>query len=210
MAKRTAAGFVLSGLLCFVFDVAIWFFPKCSHWLSPTLFPSHRSDFWLILTVPFLLVAALGVALVVVGVVGLAIPSKPRPGGTTEAQQYSGLHESDPALDVTKQRKKRSHVLLLGLAAILAPLVLSYLIGTLVEGQPNQNLAAGLVWPIFSFWILGAGLIFYGVFGSSVRARDYGKCASCGYDLRGLSEPRCPECGKEFASVLLDDKRKPS
>lgn len=27
-----------------------------------------------------------------------------------------------------------------------------------------------------------------------------GRCAQCGYDLRGLREPRCPECGTVFAA----------
>ena len=25
-------------------------------------------------------------------------------------------------------------------------------------------------------------------------------CKSCGYNLKGLTEPRCPECGTEFSS----------
>ena len=25
-----------------------------------------------------------------------------------------------------------------------------------------------------------------------------GRCARCGYDLQGLTEPRCPECGTPF------------
>jgi len=28
-------------------------------------------------------------------------------------------------------------------------------------------------------------------------------CIECGYDLRGLDTPRCPECGREFAHRLL-------
>ena len=28
------------------------------------------------------------------------------------------------------------------------------------------------------------------------RWKDEGKCPGCGYDLRGLPEPRCPECGR--------------
>ena len=28
-------------------------------------------------------------------------------------------------------------------------------------------------------------------------------CPTCGYDLRGLSEPRCPECGEGFDPILL-------
>lgn len=33
-----------------------------------------------------------------------------------------------------------------------------------------------------------------------------GLCLKCGYDLRGLPEPRCPECGTEFQENI----RKPS
>jgi hypothetical protein len=29
-------------------------------------------------------------------------------------------------------------------------------------------------------------------------------CIDCGYQLRGLTEPRCPECGKPFDAKLLD------
>ncbi len=30
-------------------------------------------------------------------------------------------------------------------------------------------------------------------------------CANCGYDLRGQTEARCPECGKEFDARLLNN-----
>lgn len=30
-----------------------------------------------------------------------------------------------------------------------------------------------------------------------------GKCYRCGYDLRGLPEPRCPECGRKFDVAQL-------
>ncbi|MCB9866103.1 MAG: hypothetical protein H6816_05660 [Phycisphaerales bacterium] len=32
-----------------------------------------------------------------------------------------------------------------------------------------------------------------------------GCCVMCDYDLRGLIEPRCPECGTPFAEADLDD-----
>lgn len=34
-------------------------------------------------------------------------------------------------------------------------------------------------------------------------ARGVPICLHCGYDLRGQTEPRCPECGREFAEALL-------
>jgi hypothetical protein len=37
----------------------------------------------------------------------------------------------------------------------------------------------------------------------SAADADRRPCASCGYDLRGLSEPRCPECGIAFDPTEL-------
>ena len=30
------------------------------------------------------------------------------------------------------------------------------------------------------------------------RLQDAGLCVRCGYNLTGLPEPRCPECGEAF------------
>src|SRR5262249_29880399 len=35
------------------------------------------------------------------------------------------------------------------------------------------------------------------------------RCVRCGYDLHGLAEPRCPECGKEFPEEWLAINRTP-
>ena len=35
------------------------------------------------------------------------------------------------------------------------------------------------------------------------RKEIAGRCRSCGYNLRGLSEPRCPECGTPFDQNLV-------
>lgn len=36
--------------------------------------------------------------------------------------------------------------------------------------------------------------------------RTRGLCAKCGYSLRGLLEPRCPECGTPFDPAPVPDK----
>jgi hypothetical protein len=39
-----------------------------------------------------------------------------------------------------------------------------------------------------------------------IRRRRRGLCVYCGYDLRGLVEPRCPECGMAFDRTPLDQR----
>jgi len=50
------------------------------------------------------------------------------------------------------------------------------------------------------FWTFGPGvvLLFFNIRGRLQYPQ--GICAHCGYDLRGLPEPRCPECGTPFGN----------
>lgn len=62
----------------------------------------------------------------------------------------------------------------------------------------------------FFSWVIGATMAMW-TFGPGVvllflavrfrRAGPKGICANCGYDLRGLPENRCPECGLAFEPV---------
>lgn len=91
------------------------------------------------------------------------------------------------------------------------------------RGGPGLDLWTGLP-PDFCTWfpryldnrqgwyaILGiaGGVLTYGALVHLwlMRYRDIGRrvCARCGYDLRGLVEPRCPECGTPFDPSLLRD-----
>jgi hypothetical protein len=36
-----------------------------------------------------------------------------------------------------------------------------------------------------------------------VHRRQRGLCGQCGYNLRGLAEARCPECGRDFAYAIV-------
>lgn len=40
-------------------------------------------------------------------------------------------------------------------------------------------------------------------------ARGIPICVACGYDLRGQTESRCPECGAQFTPVTGKDSKKP-
>jgi hypothetical protein len=44
------------------------------------------------------------------------------------------------------------------------------------------------------------------LWGRKIRRRRRGLCVYCGYDLRGLVEPRCPECGMAFDRTPLDQR----
>lgn len=42
--------------------------------------------------------------------------------------------------------------------------------------------------------------------GRPAELRSAGRCTKCGYDLRGLTEPRCPECWTPFTPEDMQDK----
>ncbi|MBN1347708.1 MAG: hypothetical protein JXQ73_33785 [Phycisphaerae bacterium] len=59
----------------------------------------------------------------------------------------------------------------------------------------------GAMWPFFMVLVLRSKVRV------SLRRqlveRGIPICIRCGYDLRGQTEPRCPECGTPFAEGLL-------
>ncbi len=63
------------------------------------------------------------------------------------------------------------------------------------------EIALWLIWPLFGAWPVWA--FVHGPF-TRWHRRRHGRCLHCGYDLTGLTEPRCPECGNgvEIGQVL--------
>ena len=61
-----------------------------------------------------------------------------------------------------------------------------------------RPVAGSLVLLVVGCGIVGLGLTLLGLLGLFWLPYKYGHCRHCGYNLTGLSEPRCPECGKEF------------
>jgi hypothetical protein len=69
------------------------------------------------------------------------------------------------------------------------------------EGLP------GLLW-LLGGWAAAALVMLYAAHRlKPVVRRLEGKCVRCGYMLRGLREPRCPECGTPFNPADLADDR---
>lgn len=79
----------------------------------------------------------------------------------------------------------------------------------IVVGEAPNNLSPPRslpIRPIFPGFLIDS--VFFGaiwaviVFGLAVARRatrrKRGRCPSCGYDIRGLPEPRCPECGMSW------------
>ncbi|MBN1342999.1 MAG: hypothetical protein JXQ73_09990 [Phycisphaerae bacterium] len=66
--------------------------------------------------------------------------------------------------------------------------------GCFVMGMSSLvGIAAGIY---VMAWAFGPGIAL--LFWLESRRRAAGHCPACGYDLRGLSERRCPECGRQF------------
>ena len=57
-----------------------------------------------------------------------------------------------------------------------------------------------------ALWAFGPGLVMLFLTRRLQRRADLNVCRGCGYDLRGLTESRCPECGRPFDPRRLATK----
>jgi hypothetical protein len=80
---------------------------------------------------------------------------------------------------------------------------------TYQQGMSTFNLWAFryLTVPHWVLCVVFGGLALPGVLGVVRAARRRrrvrrGLCGTCGYDLRGISSARCPECGSDFRDVV--------
>ena len=55
---------------------------------------------------------------------------------------------------------------------------------------------------VVGFLIPATGVLLLGA-AAARRKQEPGHCRICGYDLSGLREPRCPECGTAFVAAGL-------
>jgi len=91
------------------------------------------------------------------------------------------------------------------LAVLIAPVLTTVL-------SPGLGYREHVYWelvvvPAVLFAFLG-GLQWFGIASVIrwvVRRKDRSRCRKCGYALRGLPEPRCPECGTPFDAALMKE-----
>lgn len=64
------------------------------------------------------------------------------------------------------------------------------------DADPYSPFPAVLFQALCFIPAFGAGLLLFSCL--DVRPANETRCRKCGYILRGLSEPRCPECGERI------------
>jgi hypothetical protein len=73
--------------------------------------------------------------------------------------------------------------------------------GTSALSSPGDDLLANLIWTLTLPLVALSAVVVFAVLtrylGSSFRNHET-RCRKCGYILRGISEPRCPECGERI------------
>ena len=71
------------------------------------------------------------------------------------------------------------------------------------SGVPSTVLTRVPFWVLRLLFLLFASTLIACAVGSRRRPKP-GFCDQCGYNLKGLTEPRCPECGTTFDQELLE------
>jgi len=80
------------------------------------------------------------------------------------------------------------------LVTIPSHIIVSRRPGCMVGRWTAMGISGGLC---VLLWVFGPGIVL--LFLYEARKRRAGHCPDCGYDLRGLPELRCPECGRRFS-----------
>ena len=82
-------------------------------------------------------------------------------------------------------------------------LQIGYILAT--KGMPHE---VYLLLTLIGIWLVACfGAILFAIIRAAIvsgqRGVRAGHCVKCGYDLYGLPEPRCPECGTGFAVAAM-------
>ena len=102
--------------------------------------------------------------------------------------------------------RPKSWIVLLGMWLIFTPMVMAASCSLISNSLSLQQMGPGLIQPVL-FLLFGLGLlVLYSAILFRVTSRYFVQrsriknrvCIECGYNLTGLSVPRCPECGSSF------------
>ncbi len=105
--------------------------------------------------------------------------------------------------------RSRPNTALSWTAATISVLMLAFTSFVYIDGiLIHTDAQSGLLFLFVPFYLLVGGFVMLLIglaFGK--KRPPVGHCAQCGYNLRGLTEPRCPECGTRFVMPKLDADR---
>lgn len=88
---------------------------------------------------------------------------------------------------------------LIGFAVVLAGLTLATAFGINCTPQPSE-IFSGMLWGINAIALLVLYPFYRRWVGKLLKsqANAFSLCYACGYDLRQISSPACPECGHQY------------
>ena len=128
--------------------------------------------------------------------------------GYDVAALHSTVSHISERIDVHLLAIRRYQAILKAIAtacSIQMAVVISYNIGVLITMRFWFAPTLGLTLLIWLMAVVAIGVIPFGLLAGVTHFRNrfspvhpQGCCERCGYDLRGLPVPRCPECGTPF------------
>jgi hypothetical protein len=125
-------------------------------------------------------------------------------GPHPEEIEYS--QSARTAAEVTVPRPMRYVLLFSGIGLLLAGLTTNLFVG----GNSGLERVCVYLYTVGALCTVGGVVdLFIAAQTRKWRVADSGgpkHCEKCGYDLRGLTEARCPECGHAFPSEWLKDE----
>lgn len=124
-----------------------------------------------------------------------------------EMRQYLDQQESTDIVESVLRRGAIAAIMS-GIVLTLAALLLSQLVIRLIGGVAAEVLQhTWIIVPLAGWPLLTVGLLRKRLRRETRayvnRTKRGALCESCGHDLRGQTEPRCPECGDAFDPSLL-------
>ena len=93
-------------------------------------------------------------------------------------------------------------------AGTFAEVLLTVPVDVMVRRRTSCYCDEGTFWALIvggttALWTFGPEIVLLFLAVRLKHREVKGVCVRCGYDLRGLPEPRCPECGTPFEQLKI-------